>query len=245
MDVSSVIFKLFSSEQIYPLPLFEKTGKVYSFINPYGYHLLRKNYGLYDRLDGLYVDGILMCVLCKMLYGLKISRRSFDNTTVAKDLFAYLSTTGKTVYFVGAKRNEIEKAIEEYKKNYPQMHISGFRSGYFLSDRDYRDCIYNILIQKPDFVVVGMGAILQEKFLLDLKDAGFEGIGFTCGGFIRQSSNGINYFPKWIDKYHLRSFYRLYKEKETRKRLYNLLIQYPFLFLYDRFFYIKSKKNLM
>lgn len=33
-----------------------------------------------------------------------------------------------------------------------------------------------------------MGILAQENFLLKVKQAGFEGIGFTCGGFIHQTA---------------------------------------------------------
>lgn len=35
----------------------------------------------------------------------------------------------------------------------------------------------------PDLVVVGMGAPLQEKFLVDLVGLGWRGRGYTCGVF--------------------------------------------------------------
>ena len=59
------------------------------------------------------------------------------------------------------------------------------------------------------------------------------GIGFTCGGFLHQTAQRMNYYPDWINKYNLRAFYRLYKEKGLFKRLYNVLIQFPILFTID------------
>lgn len=236
MDISGIIRKIVLAESVYSTTLFYQPRKIYSFINPYGYHLMRQNSELFEELDGIYVDGILMCLFCRLFYGHKIKRRSFDNTTVAVDLFKILNDDGRrTIYFVGAKKNEIEYSIMRYKQNFPMMNIIGYRSGYFGSKDEYQAEIENIVKKSPDFVVVGMGAILQESFLVSLKKAGFTGIGFTCGGFIRQSVHDINYFPEWSNRLHLRAFYRLYKEKGTWKRLYNVLIQFPVLFVFDRF----------
>ena len=59
---------------------------------------------------------------------------------------------------------------------------------------------------------------MQEQFLIKVKRIGYQGIGFTCGGFIHQTSkNEIDYYPAWIDKINLRFIYRMYKEKHTRK----------------------------
>ena len=81
---------------------------------------MRKNIILYQQLDGLYIDGIFMCILSRLFYGIRIKRRSFDNTTIAKDLFEYLNKYNfNTIYFVGAKQEEIEQAIQQYKQKYP------------------------------------------------------------------------------------------------------------------------------
>ena len=243
MNILCFIRKIKLSEDNYNAIVFEKKNKVYSFINPYGYHLLRKNIDLYNQLDGLFVDGILMCIYIRIFYKYKITRRSFDMTTVARDLFARLKNSRETIYFVGAKQNEIETTVSLIRATYPTIQIKGFRNGYFGSDQERLECMNEIVDLDPDFVVVGMGAILQEKFIVQLHKQGFKGISFTCGGYLRQASVGLEYFPKWSEKYHLRAFYRLYKEKGMFKRLYNVLIEFPILFIYDFFSLFFIKKN--
>ena len=39
--------------------------------------------------------------------------------------------------------------------------------------------------------------------------------------------------PKWVNKYNLRAFYRLFHEKGLWCRLYNVLIEFPILFTWD------------
>mgnify|MGYP000060826451 CR=1 FL=1 len=56
---------------------------------------------------------------------------------------------------------------------------------------------------------------------------GYQGIGFTCGGFVHQTAmNRMHYYPNWVDKMNLRFVYRMYKEKHTRTRY----LQAAFLF---------------
>jgi N-acetylglucosaminyldiphosphoundecaprenol N-acetyl-beta-D-mannosaminyltransferase len=89
---------------------------------------------------------------------------------------------------------------------------------------------------KPDIVIVGMGAIAQERFLLGLKQAGFSGKGFTCGGFIHQTaSNKIDYYPRWVDKLNLRFLYRMLKESYTRQRYAKAAFLFPVRFLAEKF----------
>ena len=82
-----------------------------------------------------------------------------------------------------------------------------------------------------------MGALMQEKFLLKVKDAGYQGIGFTCGGFIHQTSkNEIDYYPAWVDKTNLCFLYRMWKEPHTRKRYLMAGFLFPARFIAEKIF---------
>ena len=235
MNIKSAIAKIVSSNNSSPRDLFEERGRVYSFINPYGYHLLRRNYELYENLDGLFIDGIFMCLLTRLYYGFKVQRRSFDMTSLAPQLFEYAENSGKTIYIVASKQEETEKAIEIFKERYPNLKFAGYRNGYFSNEEEQEKEAAYITQLNPDFLIVGMGALMQEKFLLKVKNAGYQGIGFTCGGFVHQTSkNEIDYYPKWIDKLNLRFIYRMYKEKHTRKRYMTAAFVFPFRFLAER-----------
>ena len=121
---------------------------------------------------------------------------------------------------------------------YHNIKIVGFRNGYFTSEVERNQEIDHILNINPGFVIIGMGSPIQEKFIIDLKNAGYEGIAFTCGGFLHQTSSSIKYYPDWINRFNLRAFYRLFHERGMFKRLYNVLIEFPILFTYDS---IKAK----
>jgi N-acetylglucosaminyldiphosphoundecaprenol N-acetyl-beta-D-mannosaminyltransferase len=193
-------------------------------------------------MDGIFVDGITMCWWLRWVWHIKVPRLSFDMSGIAADLFARLDNTPtENIYFIGAKQEQLEATIEQIKIAYPMLKIAGFRNGYFLTDEQRKSEIENIVRLSPSFVVVGMGSPLQEQFVLDLKDADYSGIAFTCGGFLHQTAEGINYYPKWINKYNLRAFYRLYKEKGLFKRLYNVLLEFPILLVYDSLHYKRYK----
>jgi len=221
------------SAKEYPETTFSRKGSAYTCVNPFYYHVFRKNNKLYDGLDGLFVDGILMAKLIGMLWGHSIPRLSFDMSGMAADLFERLNDNGESIYFIGSKQEPLEASISHIRESYPNMKIAGFRNGFFSSPEEREKVIKDIVALNPDFCIIGMGAPLQEKFAVDLKNAGFKGIAFTCGGFLHQTSQGINYYPDWVDKYNLRAFYRLSHEKGLWKRLYNVLIEFPFLFTFD------------
>jgi len=235
LDLVSLINKIVCTNLSYPNLVFAKEGAIYTCVNPYSYHLIRKNSCLYKNMDGIFVDGILMCLFIRFFWGYNIQRHSFDMSGIAADLFFRLNKTGESIYFIGAKQLQLNATVKHIQNSYPQIKIVGFRNGYFSSLSDRKKAIQDIIDMNPKFVIVGMGAPLQEIFAIELQQCGYKGIVFTCGGFFHQTVNGIKYYPDWINKYNLRAFYRLYKEKGLFKRLYNVLLEFPVLFMYDTF----------
>lgn len=240
MKLQKFLEKLTNSSGDYPHHTFTRKHRAYTCVNAYSYHIVRKNLDIYNNLDGLFVDGVFMCKLLNWFWRLPIPRLSFDMTGMAPDLFKTLEQDGRTIYFIGAKQDEIEKSIENISKSYPKMKIAGYRDGYFKGPEDRTQFIEEIKQLNPDFLIVGMGSPIQEKFVYDVREAGYEGISFTCGGFLHQTANSIQYYPEWVNKYNLRAFYRLYREKGMFKRLFNVLIQFPILFVFDT---MKSRFN--
>ena len=240
MNNKDFVDAIVRSAEHYPDATFSEKGRIHTCVNPYSYHLARNNSNLYNDMDGLFVDGILMVKLISWFWGHKIPRLSFDMTGMAPDLFKRLNNNDESIYFVGARQEEIEETVKQIHANFPNMNIKGYRNGYFQNEKERRDTIHHILETNPDFTIIGMGMALQENFAIDLKKAGYRGIAFTCGGFLHQTANGINYYPDWINRYNLRAFYRLYKEKGLFKRLYYILIEFPVLFALDT---LKTKWN--
>ena len=137
---------------------------------------------------------------------------------------------------VATKQDVVERAIKILQTKYSKLNISYYRNGYFSSEAEQDEEAKKIVQQSPDFLIVGMGIIKQEEFLLKVKKAGFKGIGFTCGGFIHQvaQSNLKDYYPKWINDYGLRFLYRMYKEPHTRKRYAKAALVFPIKFLLEK-----------
>ncbi len=212
-------------------------GCVCTFLNPVSYLEAVKEEELFGNFDLIFADGSIMVWFIHLLYGKKIKRRSFDMTSMAKEVFQYASNEKKTVYFVGASEANLKIAIDKIKKDFPFLEIVGSRNGFFSSKDDLKLEIDNIIEKSPDLLIVGMGVIKQEKFLLQVKDAGFSGCGFTCGGFLHQyAMRGKKYYPDWINKYNLRFLYRMCKEPYTIRRYAKAFFMFPVLVLKRKYF---------
>ena len=219
------------------ITIMERRGCLYSFLNPVSY-LAATNYtSLFQKIDGIFADGSLLVIAIRLLYGKTVARRSFDMTSTAPELFSYAEKNEKTICIVASEQEELEKAIEIFGERYPELKFVGCRNGYFSSEEEMDAEAKNICLQNPDYLIVGMGVMAQEKFLIKVKEAGYKGIGFTCGGFIHQTAlNGgkADYYPKIVNKMNIRFLYRMYKEPHTRKRYLKAALIFPLKFAWDR-----------
>lgn len=235
--MSILVSKILSTESFSVNQIFENKGKVYTYLNPVSYLTALDNKELFSQMDGIFADGGLLVKAIKLMYGKQVTRRSFDMTSMAPELFAYATEHGKSVYIVASKQEQVEKAVEIFRERYPKVRFAGYRNGYFASEEEMNQEARHITELNPDFLIVGMGALMQEKFLLKVKRAGYQGIGFTCGGFIHQTSkNEIDYYPAWVDKTNLRFVYRMWKEPHTRKRYLMAGLLFPAKFIAERIF---------
>ena len=235
--VSVLVSKIISTESFSVNQIFENKGKAYTYLNPVSYLTALDNKELFSQLDGIFADGGLLVKAIKLVYGKLVTRRSFDMTSMAPELFDYVAKHGKTIYIVASKREQVEKAVEIFHARYPKVKFAGYRNGYFVSEQEMDEEAKHIVKLNPDFLIVGMGALMQEKFLLKAKNAGYQGIGFTCGGFIHQTSrNEIDYCPTWVDKTNLRFVYRMWKEPHTRKRYVMAGLLFPARFIAEKIF---------
>lgn len=234
---SVLVEKIVTTEFVSIKDVFARAGKVYTFLNPVSYLSALDNKELFVRFDGIFADGSILVAAIKLVYGKDVTRRSFDMTSLAPDLLSYAETHGKSVYIVASRQEQVEKAVGIFKERYPKLLVVGYRNGYFASEKEQDEEARRIVDVNPDFLIVGMGALMQERFLLKVKDAGFGGIGFTCGGFIHQTAKDeIDYYPGWVDRMNLRFLYRMYKEKHTRKRYLQAALLFPARFIAERLF---------
>ena len=217
--------------------ILSSTNRIFTFLNPVSYLDALDNKDLFSKFDGIFADGSVLVAAIRMLYGKKIERRSFDMTSVAPQLFDYAMQNNKSVYIVASKQEQVEKAVAIFKEKWTGLNIIGFRNGYFASQEEQEQEAMHIAEVNPDFLIVGMGAVMQERFLVWAKEKGFKGVGFTCGGFIHQVAQGdMDYYPAWVDKWNLRFVYRFFKERHTRRRYLKAAFVFPARFIFERFF---------
>ncbi|MCA4960460.1 WecB/TagA/CpsF family glycosyltransferase [Pseudomonas sp. Y24-6] len=175
-----------------------------------------------------FCDGMLMSGFMSRVTGQPVQRVSFDFTSIADPVLRDAEQQHLRVYIVGATQSELEAFIAKLRVRYPQLIIAGAHNGYF-NQAQAKNLHADIRTTGANLLLVGLGAGLQESFMIDAMNAGFDGVAFTCGGFIRQEATASeSYYPAKINRLHLRAFYRMYREPHTIKRY---LLDYPRNFL--------------
>lgn len=208
----------------------KKNFNLTTFLNPFSYLLSRDNKKQL-RSFNIEIDGGMLVVLLSF-FGIRTKRRSFDMTSLAPLVFNDAIKKKRSLYFIGTKPKIIDLAIKNIQEQFPKLEICGFRDGY-LSNEERELELQKIKNLDPYYVICGMGTPMQEQFLIDLQKTGWEGQGYTCGGFLHQTANGIQYYPEYISRFGLRAFYRMYDEPKLVKRYFIIYPQAVCLIIFD------------
>ena len=237
MKKSELVKQIIETERKESTTVWDNKGRIYTFLNPVSYLKARKHRDLFREFDGVFADGSLLVFAIRFFYGKRVTRKSFDTTSIASLVFSYAQKQNKTVYIVASRQDQVEKAVAKISRHYEGIRIVGYRSGYFNSENEQNQEAAHIAKLNPDILIVGMGIIIQEEFVLKTREKGYQGVSFTCGGYISQISDGlINYYPKLINKTNTRFLYRMYEEPHTRKRYLKAGLVFPILFFKERLF---------
>ena len=206
---------------------------LHTFLNHFSYLKVRGNRRALKDIDYIYIDGILLVYALRLAGIRNVKRMSFDMTSLAPLVFKHGIENGKTFYFAGSTEGSIQASLLNIKSTFKGINVIGFHKGYFKTNEERKLVIDEICDLNPDVLIVGMGTVVQECFLSDVKSAGWNGTGYTCGGFFHQTMNSIKYYPELINRFHLRWFYRICKEPTVVERYTIHFVRFIFIFLFD------------
>ncbi|WP_025732526.1 WecB/TagA/CpsF family glycosyltransferase [Carnimonas nigrificans] len=203
-----------------------KTGSDTSFINLFSLGEVKEQ--LTDQQIEhfrFYADGMLMVKALRFLRGKTVERTSFDDTSIAPLVFQKAVEEKLSVGLIGGGNATAAKIRDVLKAKYSELNIRLVSPGYFETSNQREKVITEA--QGIDIIVIAMGGGRQERMLLELRDKGWQGTGFTCGGYFDQlvDADGEDYYPDFYDRHNLRWLYRL--KKEPRRLLARYFVQYP------------------
>lgn len=196
----------------------DECTKVVSFVNPFSYSLIAKNPEIINNIDYWFVDGMALCHLTNLRRKNKVSRASFDLSSIAKDFLSFASENDSQIAIIGSEENEIDVACNNLIKLFPKLNIVYRKHGYIKNN--FEEVYAEINKSGARYVLVGMGTPIQEEFAIGCKKyCPNLSLIFTCGGFLTQTAMKPDYYHPLIKKLGLRWLQRAYLHKHVRKRL--------------------------
>jgi exopolysaccharide biosynthesis WecB/TagA/CpsF family protein len=198
-----------------------ETGSTHlvTFVNAYSYQVLRADPKLAAAFDTVYVDGILLAVLASIVKARRIVRRSFDMSSLAPLVLRSCAEGGSRIAIVGSSNEALAQFSAAACREFPGLNIVYARHGYFSSEAERESALREIERAGAEVLICGMGTGLQEQFMVHAAQlVRTLKLAFSCGGFIHQGAERLDYYPRWIDALQMRWLYRLVREKHTRKR---------------------------
>lgn len=109
--ISLLVNQILQTEKWMPPELFETKGRIYTFLNPVSYLIALENKSLFEKFDGIFADGSLLVSAIRLVYGKRVTRCSFDMTSLAPQLLTYLMESRKALYIVASGQEQVEYAV--------------------------------------------------------------------------------------------------------------------------------------
>lgn len=122
--------------------------------------------------------------------------------------------------FVGAKPEIITKAVENLKKEVPNLHAVYVQDGYFKDDDRVLD---ELTAANPKLVLVALGSPKQEIFISKAKNLLPNALFIGLGGSFDVWSGVVERAPEIWQKLGLEWLYRTVKEPKRFKRIFPTL----------------------
>jgi N-acetylglucosaminyldiphosphoundecaprenol N-acetyl-beta-D-mannosaminyltransferase len=168
-----------------------------------------------QQADFVIADGIGVIIGSKLI-GKPLPER-IPGFELMQDLLKIGNDKGWSAYFLGAKRDVIEKAVANIMETYPNLKISGYHDGYF----NWEDNVIPGAISqtKPDLIFVALGFPRQEKFIATNLPQFEKGLFIGVGGSFDVVAGAVKRAPVIWQKLNLEWLYRLIKQPSRWRRM--------------------------
>lgn len=155
----------------------------------------------------IYPDSSLVFLMLKLVKG--IFSKRIVSTDLIYDTLNYANKNRLKIYFFGDNLDILEAIKKKLEKDYSQIFISGLQNGY---NYDSKKVVNDLNSLKPDIILIGLGAIRQEKWIFENAEKLNSGMLITVGGFFRYFAGKKFRAPKFFRILHLEWLFKLVLE---------------------------------
>jgi exopolysaccharide biosynthesis WecB/TagA/CpsF family protein len=173
---------------------------------------------MYGRFNIVAPDsiGVLLAarILRKPLMGERIG-----GDVLAPHLYEMARRRSIKFYFLGGKENIAKQAANKIIQAYPWLNIVGVHNGYF-DQNENTHIIRQINQLSPNIVFVGLGAPLENIWIVSNATRIKPCVLITMGGYFDHVLRRIDCYPKWVSYLKVNWLYRLCSEPKRLWRRY-------------------------
>jgi len=119
-----------------------------------------------------------------------------------QELLSVANKKGYSVYFIGARKSVVDKMVDKFKYEYPQLRIVGYRDGYF-EKKDWKIIASEVRNSKSDLVFIGITSPMKEYFIDFLLKQNVKSVLMGVGGSFDVLSGNIKRAPIWMQRVNL------------------------------------------
>ena len=123
------------------------------------------------------------------------------------------------VYFLGARRDVLDRMLAEVGRSYPGLTVAGARDGYFRAE-DEPDVTAEIRRSGPDLLFVGMSSPAKELFASRWGEVTGASVVHGVGGSFDVLAGLTRRAPLWYQDHGLEWVYRAWQEPVRLGRRY-------------------------
>ena len=177
--------------------------------NGQGVSMAQTNPGFRDAVsqaDVVHADGQFIVDVSRKYCAEPIVERT-PTTDMIHDFAKACEESGRTFYLLGAPEKINAECARILADMYPRLNIVGRHHGFF-SGRE-EEILADIAKKKPDFLWVGLGKPLEQKFCVEFKDRLDAVWTITCGGCFNFITGDYARAPQWMQDASLEWLHRM------------------------------------
>jgi N-acetylglucosaminyldiphosphoundecaprenol N-acetyl-beta-D-mannosaminyltransferase len=203
-----------------------------AWLNPYYVQVASRNAELRDllnRYDVLQPDGWGVVVAARLAKISVEERLAIED--IEREVFSRMAEYHQRVYLFGAEPAMAERAAATLAANFPGLEIAGTDHGWYdaiaghpgrYTDDDNERIIARINEANADLLLVSLPTPFQQRWTMGNRDRLDVSVTMLVGAYFDHLAEGVDWYPRWMDRLRLGWLYRL--AREPRRLLYRYTI---------------------